>query len=337
MCSTQQVLASVYAHSKYSKFSRKGKLFTARSLQFLCKGASISLQSRFRIFAMDAVDGPSAYGSASAESPARPTEDTVRALTDESPSQGKSKSRCMGHSSSSSRRRSSMRRLSRAYLSISLAEEDSDSDFFSPLSSEAFDSMPPSPRRVVKCFRLSDSDSDFGEDDGGSLEDMFRFQLSDLNKGQGLDMVADAVDSIENLFSFDLDRVADALRRCVDKQELEHIIEMSMAENLESMTSEVALCEVSPLMAGDLSGRMTPPSPSITSGDLAGRMTPPTTAVAGRAPPKMEGLTDRLAEVLSPSRRRRSSVVQMRRLSVAVREVCVAHRQSLAKAATLEL
>jgi hypothetical protein len=147
--------------------------------------------------------------------------------------------------------------------------------------------------------------------------------------------------SLEDVFSFDLDKVADAVRRGVDKEELQQIIEESMAASFEAAIAEHAvqlpdLDEVSPLMAGDLAGRMTPPSTAAC--DLAGRMTPPNgTAVQSHQPQNFANcLVDALA---NPGMRRRSSIgtiATSRRLSVAMQAACTKHRQSLMKVAELE-
>merc|ERR1719199_2168565 len=132
-------------------------------------------------------------------------------------------------------------------------------------------------------------------------------------------------------------------------QELQDVIVEAMAEQFEAAHAQPpSISELSPLMAGDLSGRMTPPMAADLAGrmtppmatDLAERMTPPNSAAAaaGRTSPLTE-LSRCLEQELSasPARRRRSSVMQCRRLSVAVNEVCSLHSQNLAKAAAHEL
>jgi hypothetical protein len=68
-----------------------------------------------------------------------------------------------------SRRRSSLRRLSRNFLDV--CQVDSDDDFFS-LASEDFESFAGSPSRLLEyCYASSDPGSDAGDD----LENMFHF------------------------------------------------------------------------------------------------------------------------------------------------------------------
>lgn len=260
-------------------------------------------------------------------------------------------------------RRNSTRRLSQAFLSACLTNGDSDSDFFSVCcSEEGFESLPSSPRvgAARYCFSDSEGDDDCNDPtaDGSSLEEMFKFEdFSFEAEGQDLE-------DMYEFDNFDLVKVAAALNRGATAEELVNVIEQSMADELEASTAEadqlpeeLGSHECSPLMAGDLSGRMTPPSfevgfSPLMAGDLAGRMTPPNTickdpadaaAWAGRTPEcspvKLEGLADRLAAVVtaSPARGRRASAVQSRRLTVAVKEACTRHRQSLTQAAAQEL
>jgi hypothetical protein len=198
-----------------------------------------------------------------------------------------------------------------------------DDDFWSVVSSEDFGTPPSSPQFTAGCFCI---DADSG-DEGGchDLEDMFAFDLEKIEDG----------DDLEDLFSFDLDEVATALRRGAGLEELQDLIEKSMATNLESITARStlpSLAEPSALMAGDISGRMTPGWMTPTASDSA-----EVAAQHGHAQQEMEGLSDRLTEAMAaPARRRRSSMLQSRLVSQAVGGACARHRQSLATAAAQE-
>lgn len=236
-----------------------------------------------------------------------------------------------------SRTRRSSTRLSQSFLRVCLAENDSDSDFFSLCGSEGdYESLPSTPRKPAVCFSMSDSEDDFDAGTPGqSLEDMFKFSLEDFDESQ----------DIEELFSFDSEKVAEAYRRGAGMEEIVEIINQCQAANLEALTMPSAaqpativgnsLMDLSPLMAGDISGRMTPPT------FATGQMTPPDTVeaavLAGRTP-EHQAVVNRLSEFTGSARKgRRSSMVQCRRLSVAVEEHCARHRQSLAQAATREI
>jgi len=237
-------------------------------------------------------------------------------------------------------RRNSIRRLSRQFLTACLADGDSDNDFWSVCSDsdESFASLPSSPRKAAFFFCMTgDSDSECGDADsaqGLNLEDMFRFSAQDFQDDD------DVGQDLEDIFSFDLDKVADALRRGASLEELQDVIEEAMAANIEAIIVEPSqlhsitepIDDLSPMMAGDMTPQM--------SDDLAGRMTHPLAAatLAGysSSPAAFAGrLADKLAA--SPACRRRSSVGQCRRLSVAMKEACMMHSQSLAKAAAQEL
>lgn len=224
-------------------------------------------------------------------------------------------------------RRRSMRRLSRQFLSYCMCDDDDDFWSIPSTNSETF-STPPS----SASFNLGSSDS---EGEGGrryridtqaatddlTLEEMFSFDLERIDTHDGLEL--------EDLFSFDLDKIAAALRRGDGLEQLQEVIEESMSANLELRTANPGLpsladAEPSPLMAGDLSGRMTPeqttPNKSPKMADLA---------------EQREGLTKRLSATPTPTRRRRSSTVQST-LSAAVDAACVRNRKSLANAAAQE-
>jgi hypothetical protein len=145
------------------------------------------------------------------------------------------------------------------------------------------------------------------------------------------------------MFSFDLEKIAEALKRGVGQEELQNIIEAEMASSLENMmaeSSQVSLSDPSPLMAGDLSGRMTPPlgessQHDATAAALAGRMTPPTTSGNEQGTPSAAELANRLGAV--SAKHRRSSMLQNRRISMALQCACAEHEDSLAKAMVKEL
>jgi len=229
-------------------------------------------------------------------------------------------------------RRKSMRRLSRDFLSYCLCEDDD--DFWSAPShvSETFNT----PDEAAGFFCLDENDSE-AEDGGGlcdaqelTLEQMFSFDLEQFDNQDSSDL--------EDLFRFDLEEVAAALRRGDGLDQLQEIITKSMTAHLDPMaTLPVSLGEPSLLMAGDLSGRMTP-----------GRMTPKSTDsgevgdLSACTSPVLEGLAKRLSESPTPCRvsaavegRRRCSMMQSR-LSIVVTEACARSKESLVSAAAQE-
>jgi hypothetical protein len=119
-----------------------------------------------------------------------------------------------------------------------------------------------------------------------------------------------------------------------------------MASNLESMMMLppplASLSEPSPLMAGDLEGRMTPPSgvgewDATTAAVLAGRATPPQCPEGKQVAPADE-LASRLADLSSKCRRRSSMTMPHgSRVSQAMKSARAEHRRSIAKAITAEL
>jgi len=244
---------------------------------------------------------------------------------------------------SARQRRSSItcRRLSKSFREA--CQIDSDDDFFSIIDSEceeweSCDSSPRNERQFACQFRLfDDSESNCESDIGRELEDMFQFASLDLD---------DEDYELNQIYDFDLERVAAALRRGAGQEELQELIAEDMATNLENMMIAPPLenlSEPSPLMAGDLAGRMTPPTGggeqcAATAAMLAGRMTPPLSQ-EGKHDPSAEDLASRLAN-LPNSCRRRSSLTTTphgRRISQAMQSARTEHRRSLVKAMAEEL
>lgn len=228
-------------------------------------------------------------------------------------------------------RRKSMRRLSRDFLSYCLCDDDD--DFWSAPShvSETFNT----PEEAAGFFCLDGDDSD--TEGGGlcdaqelTLEQMFSFDLEQFDNHDGSDL--------EDLFSFNLEEVAAALRRGDGLDQLQEIIAKSMTAHLDPMaTLPLSLAEPSLLMAGDLSGRMTPGrmTPKSTDSGEFGDLSPCTS-------PALEGLAKRLSESPTPCRgsaavegRRRCSMVQSR-MSIVVTEACARSKESLVNAAAQE-
>lgn len=236
---------------------------------------------------------------------------------------------------SSAQRNRDVKRLSKEFLSYCLCHDDD--DFWSAPShdSECFGTAPSASPADSGFFCLDNSDSDAGGDGGCgaqelSLEEMFSFDLQQMDDEDSLELM--------EIFSFDLEKVADALTRGDALEQLQEVIEKLMATSLEpendqSIHAEVP--ELSSLMAGDLSGRMTP-----------GRMTP--TGIDSPEAPELvacanlqESLAKRISEAPTPSRHSKVQTSSrhnqlQRRMSVAVDEACAQNQQNLAAVAAQE-
>jgi len=256
-------------------------------------------------------------------------------------------------------------------------------DFCSLISSdEDFISMPQTPTSDVEGqgaedaiirrihFAMScnsdgeDTESADGKDDGQSIEEMFSFAgLSGLvgDSGAGsADLkgwsIAESDDDseaddqeLEELFGFDPETVAEALRRGASLLELSDVIEEAMAGILETRLAAstatlvakqcrasspheaTASGECAPRVTGDLEGLMTPTRSEGCDGD----QTPPVASA-----PTVPGLEflgmcvqERLASV-SGSKRRRSSLASHPQLADAVSAQSARHRRSLFAAVT---
>lgn len=220
-------------------------------------------------------------------------------------------------------------RLSQEFCSYRLCDDDGDDFWTVPSqSSQVIDIAGVSPCAASNCFALDGGDSD-NEDSSSSrrglqestLENMFSFNLE---QSEDLDRL-----ELEDVFSFDLDKVAEALRWGAGVEQLQEIIEQSMAANFASPASPSetpGIFEPSPLMAGDLSGRMTP-----------GRETPEINDTEELAA-SSDCLNKCLAQLPTPmktTRHRRASVLH-NPLSAAVDEACARSRRSVALVAAQE-
>ncbi|CAJ1334660.1 unnamed protein product [Effrenium voratum] len=248
-----------------------------------------------------------------------------------------------------------------------------DEDFFSADSGSDFESLPGSPRNdadeaLAKRIRflLSKGDSD-GEDElpndaGLSLETIHAFDpasLARLGKRNVLNYIFidddeeedGCTEGIEEIFSFDMDKVAEALRRGVDRSELSSVIEEAMVKDLpvrisRSQAMPSSSSTLTP-RTGELSGLMTPPSMP----DLEGLMTPPKGPASSCGQGKRFEMEAELAARLEPLEKpsggrqscparagmRRSSIAQHPQLLEAVSAATARHRRSMAKVVEAEL
>jgi len=234
-----------------------------------------------------------------------------------------------------SARRKSIKRLSKEFLSYCLCDDDDDFWSVPSQDSEEFGTPPSSSRTDTGFFCLDGSDSE----NGGvgrcgaqelTLEDMFSFDLEQTDDQDSLELL--------EVFSFDLEKVADALSRGDALESLQDVIEKLMAANVESKTTQAGqptVPELSPLMAGDLSGRMTPGTLTPTNGP-----SPKAAGPGACTKSQLEGLAKRLSGTPTPSRRQAQTPTRnpqlQSQLSAVVDEACMRNRQSLANAAAQE-
>ncbi|CAL1161217.1 unnamed protein product, partial [Cladocopium goreaui] len=231
------------------------------------------------------------------------------------------------------------------FLLKCLGEEDfSDSD-------DPDISGPTSDMDVAKRMRflLGDSEDEGDKDErdeGPSLDAIYTFdakEMARLSMRNAVNFVFiddddeeedGCTDGIEEVFSFDLEKVAEALRRGADQDELSHIIEEAMIQDLPQR-----------IATGSGEARHEETSSTVTprTGDLSALMTPPCEAPEeGPVSPQFGGgavsstdLAARLQKIgggACSSRRRRSSIAQHPQLMEAVSTAQSRHRQSLAKA-----
>lgn len=155
-------------------------------------------------------------------------------------------------------------------------------------------------------------------------------------------------DGIEEVFSFDMDKVAEALRRGANQEELSAVIEEAMVKDLPQRIAaarsgsrgEREAVPTSPTLTprtGDLSALMTPPRSDV----LEDLMTPPHHD-QGASPHRGVSSTDLAARLQkirgqNGSTRRRSSIAQHPQLIEAVNVAKAQHRKSLAKVVETEL
>jgi len=203
----------------------------------------------------------------------------------------------------------------------------------------------------------SDAEDDSQEDDdaGPSLNAIYSFDAKEMARLSCMRNVVNYIfidddeedgctDGIEEVFSFDLEKVAEALHRGADQDELSQIIEEAMIQDLPHRIAESEVIEVHETSStvtpctGDLSALMTPPRRRIE--DL---MTPPEGTVSphfGRGAVSSTILAERLQNIQGEgcsSRRRRSSIAQHPQLLEAVSTAQSRHRRSLAKVVEAEL
>lgn len=251
--------------------------------------------------------------------------------------------------------RRSCRRLSSQFRDACFNDGDSDYVSASSVCGDDFMSLQNSPLHI--CYADSDSECQSSPGREGrrwSIDNLYNFsnRLRDRLDSEDDDDEG-AFSDINDQYEFDPAKVAALLKQRpgVTLEELTDEIGKAMEEatvaklaNVPAFAaSPIDMAEPSPMMAGDLSGRMTPPS---MSGDLSGRMTP--LDLAGRMTPPhaaqplvteaeiTNALTKHMAGA-SAGKRRRSSLAHCRRLSVAVDDACKKHRESLVTAASQEL
>jgi len=185
-------------------------------------------------------------------------------------------------------------------------------------------------RTYFKIHRDSDEEEAAGSDadelvtDWGDLLqcNMYGEDSDDASDDDGLDL--------EQLFSFDIDRVSEAVRRGADMEELSKIIEDLMGDQLESRLAAesaglavIVPGETAPSMGDNLSGRMTPVLAECDGGD-ANCETP--------CAPSPDELSEHIGQAFAgrpKESRRRSSFMQHSRLSEAVHDVAERRRISL--------
>jgi len=204
----------------------------------------------------------------------------------------------------------------------------------------------------------SDAEDDSQEDDdaGPSLNAIYSFDAAEMARLCMRNVVNyifidddeedGCTDGIEEVFSFDLEKVAEALRRGADQDELSQIIEEAMIQDLPQRIAESEVIEVHETSStvtpctGDLSALMTPPR------RIEDLMTPPEGTVSphfGRGAVSSTILAERLQNIQGEgcagcaSRRRRSSIAQHPQLLEAVSTAQSRHRRSLAKVLEAEL
>jgi hypothetical protein len=200
-----------------------------------------------------------------------------------------------------------------------LGEESDSEDFFSVEGSEGFASLPETPQSNMHGETQGEREEDQEHvcdyvTPGCVSYNLFSDDES-CNGSQGdSDAESDGSQGLENMFSFRcMEKVAEALRRGADVQELSVLVEEAMADALEirlATVSEDEDCDkddldssgtITPSMSLDVTGLMTPPqcttalspravvdSPGSplrprTTGELDGRMTPPEGAGGAKA------------------------------------------------------
>jgi len=235
---------------------------------------------------------------------------------------------------------------------------DSEAEFRSVASASSkddFESVPDSPRSGLSASTCSDSmrgifyamhtdsDEDVEDSDAGEAAKL-EFTMFDEDSDE------DDNEDLNDVFSFDLERVAELLKNGVDKEELSKAIEEMLGENLESRLAAVGTTIVVepppsapcpsleqcrslglPGVEGRGSGVATPSLP----GTLSGLMTPAVLTEDDVSPvPSAAEISARVYQVFSdiPEQRRRSSAMQHSRLAEAVNEATEERRQSLERA-----
>lgn len=225
---------------------------------------------------------------------------------------------------------STRRRLSAAdqsFLRLCLGEESDSDDFFSVEGSEGFASLPETPQSNMHGKTQGEREEDQEHvcdhvTPGCVSYNLFSDDESSNGRAADSDAESDGSQGLENMFSFScMEKVAEALRRGADVQELSLLVEEAMADALEirlATVSEAEDCEnddsdssgtITPSMSLDVTGLMTPPqcttalspravvdspgSPGSgfsssplrprTTGELDGRMTPPEGAGGAKA------------------------------------------------------
>eukprot|EP00913_Durusdinium_trenchii_P032977 g30872.t1 len=265
------------------------------------------------------------------------------------------------------------RRFSQAQRSF-LLECLGDEDFLSAESGEEFCSIPGSPvsgdineawakrTRDARVFHHPSSRQDESghKDPGPSLESIYGFdaeEMARLGRHNVLNFVFidddeeedGCTDGIEEVFSFDMDKVAEALRRGANQEELSAVIEEAMVKDLPQRIAaarsgsrgEREAVPTSPTLTprtGDLSALMTPPRSDV----LEGLKRVPIGQLRCASPHRGVSSTDLAARLQkirgqNGSTRRRSSIAQHPQLIEAVNVAKAQHRKSLAKVVETEL
>eukprot|EP00929_Paragymnodinium_shiwhaense_P011505 TRINITY_DN1172_c0_g1_i1.p1 TRINITY_DN1172_c0_g1~~TRINITY_DN1172_c0_g1_i1.p1 ORF type:complete len:582 (-),score=164.15 TRINITY_DN1172_c0_g1_i1:168-1913(-) len=152
---------------------------------------------------------------------------------------------------------------------------------------------------------------------------------------------------IEKLFSFDMQRAAEALRNGASVEELAHIFEEGLEQTLGTRLGQL-LEAASSKETESVEGLMTPPvrsgaatptkvsgSPAAEMGDVSGLMTP--TAEEAKTPLTAERLQAHLQSTLSasPPQKRQSIAMGHATLASAVRRASTHFRRSLCAAASM--
>ncbi|CAE7717695.1 Nsun2 [Symbiodinium sp. CCMP2592] len=224
-------------------------------------------------------------------------------------------------------------------------------------------------KRIRILMSRGDSDdeeraqSDASDEGGASLETVFGFEAATLARlargnSKALNFVFmddddddeedGCADGLEEIFSFDLAKVAEALRRGASEHELTSVIEEALVSELPERLAAakegapMSACSTATPRTGDISGLMTPPS--LRSTDLEGLRTPP--PAEGRVSPGIgcpsggvsaADLTRRLESQRQPRSRRRSSIADHPQLLQAVGQIAKRHRRSLAQIVAAEI